>query len=113
ARAGRGVRSAPVPRRAAGPGLGAAAGAGERDERLHRRTEGGARAVSRAPGQVRIIGSRWRDTRLPVADAPGLRPTPDRTRETLFYWLAPVLPGARVLDLFAGSVALGLQALSR
>src|SRR5690606_7485095 len=113
ARAGREVRAAPVPRRAAGPGLGAAAGAGERDARLHRRTEGGARAVSRAPGQVRIIGGRWRGTRLPVADAPGLRPTPDRTRETLFNWLAPVLPGARVLDLFAGSGALGFEALSR
>jgi len=69
--------------------------------------------VSRAPGQVRIIGGRWRGTRLPVADAPGLRPTPDRTRETLFNWLAPALPGARALDLFAGSGALGFEALSR
>lgn len=65
------------------------------------------------PGSVRIIGGRWRGTRLPVADAEGLRPTSDRTRETLFNWLAPVLPGARVLDLFAGSGALGLEALSR
>jgi len=65
------------------------------------------------PGKVRIIGGRWRGTRLDVADAPGLRPTSDRVRETLFNWLQPVLPGARVLDLFAGSGALGLEALSR
>jgi 16S rRNA (guanine966-N2)-methyltransferase len=67
----------------------------------------------RAPGKVRIIGGRWRGTRLDVPDAPGLRPTSDRVRETLFNWLQPVLPGARVLDLFAGSGALGLEALSR
>ncbi|WP_052101007.1 16S rRNA (guanine(966)-N(2))-methyltransferase RsmD [Novilysobacter arseniciresistens] len=70
--------------------------------------------ASRAtPGQVRIIGGRWRGSRLPVLDIDGLRPTSDRARETLFNWLAPVLPGARVLDLFAGSGALGLEALSR
>lgn len=66
-----------------------------------------------APGRVRLIGGRWRGTRLPVADAEGLRPTGDRVRETLFNWLMPVLPGARVLDLFAGSGALGLEAVSR
>ena len=66
-----------------------------------------------APGSVRIIGGRWRGTRLPVGDSAGLRPTSDRARETLFNWLQPVLPGARVLDLFAGSGALGLEALSR
>ncbi|GAA5006048.1 16S rRNA (guanine(966)-N(2))-methyltransferase RsmD [Pseudoluteimonas lycopersici] len=65
------------------------------------------------PGSVRIIGGRWRGTRLPVADMAGLRPTSDRVRETLFNWLASILPGARVLDLFAGSGALGLEALSR
>lgn len=65
------------------------------------------------PGSVRIIGGRWRGTRLPVPDRLGLRPTPDRVRETLFNWLQPQLPGARVLDLFAGSGALGLEALSR
>jgi 16S rRNA (guanine966-N2)-methyltransferase len=64
-------------------------------------------------GSVRIVGGRWRGTRLPVAAAEGFRPTPDRVRETLFNWLQPVLPGARVLDLFAGSGALGLEALSR
>ena len=70
-------------------------------------------AQRQPPGSVRIIGGRWRGTRLPVADMPGLRPTSDRARETLFNWLQPVLPGARVLDLFAGSGALGLEALSR
>ncbi len=73
-----------------------------------------AKAAARGrEGSVRIIGGRWRGTRLPVADAPGLRPTSDRARETLFNWLQPVLAGARVLDLFAGSGALGLEALSR
>jgi len=66
-----------------------------------------------SPGQVRIIGGQWRRTRLPVALRDGLRPTPDRTRETVFNWLQPVLPGARVLDLFAGSGTLGLEAVSR
>ncbi|MFP7721945.1 16S rRNA (guanine(966)-N(2))-methyltransferase RsmD [Lysobacter sp. A3-1-A15] len=68
---------------------------------------------ARAPGVVRIIAGRWRGTRLPVPDVEGLRPTTDRVRETLFNWLQPVLPGAQVLDLFAGSGALGLEALSR
>ncbi|MFZ6697289.1 16S rRNA (guanine(966)-N(2))-methyltransferase RsmD [Stenotrophomonas acidaminiphila] len=64
-------------------------------------------------GQVRIIGGRWRNTRLQVPSLEGLRPTSDRVRETLFNWLMPRLPGARVLDLFAGSGALGLEAVSR
>lgn len=71
------------------------------------------RNAARPPGAVRIIGGRWRGTKLPVADAAGLRPTSDRTRETLFNWLQPALPGARALDLFAGSGALGFEALSR
>lgn len=70
-------------------------------------------ASTRAPGVVRIIGGDWRGTRLPVADREGLRPTADRVRETLFNWLQPMLPGARVLDLFAGTGALGLEAVSR
>ncbi|WP_394000913.1 16S rRNA (guanine(966)-N(2))-methyltransferase RsmD [Luteimonas sp. WGS1318] len=65
------------------------------------------------PGRVRIVGGRWRGTRLDVPDVAGLRPTSDRVRETLFNWLQPVLPGARVLDLFAGTGALGLEAVSR
>jgi len=66
-----------------------------------------------AVGQVRIIGGRWRNTKLPVPLSPGLRPSSDRVRETLFNWLMPRLGGARVLDLFAGSGALGLEAVSR
>ncbi|MGM0411868.1 MAG: 16S rRNA (guanine(966)-N(2))-methyltransferase RsmD [Pseudomonadota bacterium] len=64
-------------------------------------------------GGIRIIGGRWRGRRLAVPPGKGLRPTPDRVRETLFNWLSPRLTGARCLDLFAGSGALGLEALSR
>lgn len=64
-------------------------------------------------GQIRIIGGRYGGRRLPVAVAPGLRPTTDRVRETLFNWLQPVITGARCLDLFAGTGALGLEAASR
>lgn len=71
------------------------------------------RPVLNGPGQVRVIGGRWRGSKLPVVDSAGLRPTPDRIRETLFNWLTPVIDGASVLDLFAGSGALGLEALSR
>jgi 16S rRNA (guanine966-N2)-methyltransferase len=63
--------------------------------------------------EVRIIGGQWRRSLLPVADKPGLRPTPDRVRETLFNWLGPDLSGWRVLDAFAGSGALGFEAASR
>jgi 16S rRNA (guanine966-N2)-methyltransferase len=70
-------------------------------------------AAAATPGSIRLIGGRWRGSRLPVADVAGLRPTSDRVRETLFNWLQPVLPGACVLDLFAGSGALGLEAVSR
>lgn len=63
--------------------------------------------------QVRIIGGQWRRSLLPVADRPGLRPTPDRVRETLFNWLGQDLSGWRVLDAFAGSGALGFEAASR
>lgn len=66
-----------------------------------------------APAQVRIIGGTLRGSKIPVLSAPGLRPTPDRARETLFNWLAPIIAGARVLDLFAGTGALGIEALSR
>ena len=63
--------------------------------------------------QVRIIAGRWRGRKLEFPDSQGLRPTSDRVRETLFNWLAPVLPGAVCLDLFAGSGALGFEAASR
>ena len=62
---------------------------------------------------VRIVGGRWRGRRLAVPAGTDVRPTPDRVRETLFNWLGPSLPGARCLDLFAGTGVLGLEALSR
>ena len=62
---------------------------------------------------VRIIGGGWRGRRISFPDIPGLRPTPDRVRETLFNWLQHAVAGTRCLDLFAGSGALGLEALSR
>ena len=65
------------------------------------------------PGRLRIIGGNWRSRRLRVALSEDLRPTPDRIRETLFNWLQPWIDGANCLDLFAGSGALGLEALSR
>jgi 16S rRNA (guanine966-N2)-methyltransferase len=71
------------------------------------------RASLSPPGKVRIIAGRLRGSRIVVPDRPGLRPTPDRVRETLFNWLAPVIEGARCLDLFAGTGALGIEALSR
>ncbi len=70
-----------------------------------------------APQQVRIIGGQWKRTQLPVLDALGLRPTPDRVRETVFNWINHQLGGdwgaADCLDLFAGSGALGFEAASR
>ena len=70
----------------------------------------------RRAGEVRIVGGRWRRTPLVVTDREGLRPTPERVRETVFDWLGHLLgsyAGRRALDLFAGSGALGLEALSR
>lgn len=62
---------------------------------------------------LRIIAGQWRGRKIQFPAVEGIRPTPDRVRETLFNWLAPIIPGARCLDLFAGSGALGLEALSR
>ncbi len=64
-------------------------------------------------GQIRIIGGEWRGRKLKVPNIPDLRPTPDRVRETLFNWLSMIIPGAYCLDAFAGSGALGFEALSR
>jgi 16S rRNA (guanine(966)-N(2))-methyltransferase RsmD len=72
-----------------------------------------ARPRATVPHEVRIIGGQWRRTRLPVPDKPGLRPTPDRVRETLFNWLGQELAGWRCIDAFAGTGALGLEAASR
>jgi 16S rRNA (guanine966-N2)-methyltransferase len=65
------------------------------------------------PNEVRLIGGLWKRSKLPVAARPGLRPTPDRVRETLFNWLGQDLTGWRCLDAFAGSGALGFEAASR
>jgi 16S rRNA (guanine966-N2)-methyltransferase len=64
-------------------------------------------------GRIRVIGGTLRNSRLEVPELPGLRPTTDRVRETLFNWLQPVLGGARCLDVFAGTGVLGIEALSR
>jgi 16S rRNA (guanine(966)-N(2))-methyltransferase RsmD len=72
-----------------------------------------ARKASEFPREVRVIGGTWKRSRLPVADRPGLRPTPDRVRETLFNWLGQSLDGWRCVDAFAGSGALGFEAASR
>jgi 16S rRNA (guanine966-N2)-methyltransferase len=71
------------------------------------------RAGGAAGHEVRIIGGRWKRTKLPVPDKPGLRPTPNRVRETLFNWLGQDLTGWRCVDVFAGTGALGLEAASR
>lgn len=72
-----------------------------------------AAGAGRPPGQVRIIGGRYKRTPVPVAQHPGLRPTPDRVRETLFNWLGQDLTGWHVIDVFAGTGVLGLEAASR
>jgi 16S rRNA (guanine966-N2)-methyltransferase len=71
------------------------------------------RKAQRVQGQVRIIAGEWRGRRIAVAEGTTVRPTPDRVRETLFNWLRDSLSGARCLDLFAGTGALGFEALSR
>jgi 16S rRNA (guanine966-N2)-methyltransferase len=76
------------------------------------RNKGAAKPES-PPGRLRIVAGKWRSRLLEIADVPGLRPTSERIRETLFNWLAPHIVGARCLDLFAGTGALGLEALSR
>jgi 16S rRNA (guanine966-N2)-methyltransferase len=71
------------------------------------------RVARELPREVRVIGGSWKRSKLPVADRPGLRPTPDRVRETLFNWLGQTLAGWRCVDAFAGSGALGFEAASR
>ena len=63
--------------------------------------------------RLRIVGGQWRSRQLSVAQVPGLRPTPDRVRETVFNWIGASIVGAKCLDLFAGGGALGLEAASR
>ncbi|RUR34637.1 16S rRNA (guanine(966)-N(2))-methyltransferase RsmD [Vreelandella nanhaiensis] len=85
----------------------------QRSPRSSSRSSASHGAPSRQPGKLRIIGGDYRRRQLPVLDRPGLRPTPDRVREALFNWLGQQLYGQRVLDLFAGTGALGIEALSR
>jgi len=104
-----------------GPGRGAAGrgGRGQGSTRQGSTGQGGpGRAGSSgrtaaAPSRVRIVGGAWKRTLLPVADLPGLRPTPDRVRETLFNWLGQDLSGWRCLDLYAGTGVLGFECASR
>lgn len=70
-------------------------------------------AVGRQPNRLRIVGGRWRGSRVDFPAIDAIRPSPDRVRETLFNWLQTRIVGARCLDLFAGSGALGIEALSR
>ena len=81
-------------------------------EKSHSRTAAAVRRAGNAR-MLRIIGGRWRGRKLRFPASAGIRPTPDRVRETLFNWLAGASQGAACLDLFAGSGALGLEALSR
>ena len=67
----------------------------------------------RQPGEIRLIGGQWKRIKLKVTDTPGLRPTPDRVRETLFNWLGQDMSGLRCVDAFAGTGALGFEAASR
>jgi 16S rRNA (guanine966-N2)-methyltransferase len=76
-------------------------------------TKPGAANKKTRPGRLRIVAGKWRSRLLDVADLPGLRPTSERVRETLFNWLTPRIHGARCLDLYAGTGALGFEALSR
>lgn len=83
---------------------------------LPRRSSGPMHSTRSAPrkvGKLRIVAGSLRGSRIEVADGEGLRPTSDRVRETLFNWLAPMVEGARCLDLFAGTGALGIEAISR
>lgn len=70
-------------------------------------------AAARLPNRLRIVGGRWRGIRIDFPAIEAIRPSPDRVRETLFNWLQTTIVGARCLDLFAGSGALGIEALSR
>ena len=81
--------------------------------RIERPQQRAGRGSNQDRGEVRIIGGEWRGRKLHFPNVPGLRPTPDRVRETVFNWLQFRVPGTRCLDLFAGSGALGFEALSR
>jgi len=84
-----------------------------RPVRRSSRPESAPSADKSSPNRLRIIGGRWRGVPITFAPVAALRPSPDRVRETLFNWLQPLIADARCLDLFAGSGALGIEALSR
>ncbi|MDQ1260215.1 MAG: rRNA (guanine966-N2)-methyltransferase, partial [Pseudomonadota bacterium] len=77
------------------------------------KTQPARKPAAHAAHEIRIIGGHWKRTKLKVLDKPGLRPTPDRVRETLFNWLGQDLTGWKVLDAFSGTGALGFEAASR
>jgi 16S rRNA (guanine966-N2)-methyltransferase len=101
-------RASRTPRTPRGPAAAPAPAAPLTPAEKHER-----RAAKNAAHEIRIIGGQWRRRLLPVPDLPGLRPTPDRVRETLFNWLGQDLAGWTVLDAFAGTGALGFEAASR
>jgi len=80
---------------------------------MERRSSRGRNDKGSPSGRLRIVAGKWRSRLLPIGDEPGLRPTSERIRETLFNWLASTIAGSRCLDLFAGTGALGFEALSR
>lgn len=84
-----------------------------RNRATSRTASSGTQHKGKGAGQLRIIAGEWRGRKLPVADLPGLRPTSDRVRETVFNWLNMYIPGAHILDCFSGTGALSLEALSR
>ena len=84
-----------------------------RPVRSSSRQEPAPSADKSTPNRLRIIGGRWRGVPITFPPVAALRPSPDRVRETLFNWLQPLIADARCLDLFAGSGALGIEALSR
>jgi 16S rRNA (guanine966-N2)-methyltransferase len=104
----------PAPRRPGGPGLDGAKCPGARQVPVSPRTN--PRPHARRPGEsgvLRIIGGEWRGRKFRFPPVAAIRPTTDRVRETVFNWLQPMVVGSRCLDLYAGSGALGLEALSR
>jgi 16S rRNA (guanine966-N2)-methyltransferase len=95
------------------PSLGDKSPAGTKPAKKSATQLADARGVQRKAHEIRLIGGLWKRTKLPVANHPGLRPTPDRVRETLFNWLGQDMSGQRCVDAFAGTGALGLEAASR